>query len=109
MSDVEDLIEESSHMEAESVFFLLCKDFGILVVKDPATLRESEFQLVTVICGLVRRHDRRDFRYVEMADAHKLVVNLLLLSLKLNLIWKRLPLAASTDAEMLAERFQTML
>ena len=44
-----------------------------------------------------------------MADTHQLVVNLLLFSLQLHLIWQRLPFAASAYAKMLAERLQTML
>ena len=44
-----------------------------------------------------------------MADAHELVVDLLLLGLKLHLVWKRLPFASAAHTEVLAERLQTML
>ena len=44
-----------------------------------------------------------------MADADELVIYLLLLCLKLHFVWKRLPLASSADAEMLAERLKTVL
>ena len=38
MSDVKNLVEETSHMETKTIFFLLCKDFGIFVFKDPSAL-----------------------------------------------------------------------
>ena len=44
-----------------------------------------------------------------MADAHQLVIDLLLLRLQLHFVWKRLPFTSSTYAEMFAERLQTVL
>ena len=44
-----------------------------------------------------------------MTDSHELVIYLLLLRLELHLVWKRLPFATSTYAEMAAERLKTML
>ena len=108
MFHIKYLVEKAAYMESETIFFLLRKHFGVLVIKDPTTLREGEFQLVTIICSLVRTNDRRDFGHLKMADAHQLIVDLLLLCLELHFIWERLPFAASTDTEMSAERLQTM-
>ena len=107
--DVKYLIEEAAYMEAETILFLLRKNLCIFVIKDPTALREGELQLVTIICSVIRRNDRGDLRYIEMSYAHELVVYLLLLCLKLHLVWKRLPFASAAYAEVLAERFQTML
>ena len=108
MLDVENLVEETAYMEAEAIFLLVSQHVCILVVEDPAALRESELELVAVVCGLVRRDDRRYFRNVKMTDADELIINLLLLGLKLHFVWKRLPFATSTNSEMLAERLKTM-
>ena len=109
MVDVKHFVKESADMESKTVFLLIGKNFSILVVKDPSALRECELQFVTIICSIIRRNDRGDFRYIKMADAHQLVVDLLLLRLQLHFVWKRLPFASSAYAEMFAERLQTVL
>ena len=107
--DVKDLIEEASHMEAKAIFLQLGKRFSIFVLEDPAALREGELQLVAVVSGLIRSDDRGDFRYFKVTYAHELVIDLLLLCLKLHFIRQRLPFTSAADAEMLAERLQTVL
>ena len=53
MVNVENLVEEPSDMKSKTVFLLLCQRLGILAVEYPSSLGEGEFQLVTIICGVV--------------------------------------------------------
>ena len=55
--NVKDFVEEASDMETETIFFFLCERISIFRVKYPSTLREREFQLVTIIRSIVGRHD----------------------------------------------------
>ena len=80
----------------------------ILVLAEPAARREGEFQFVAVIAGVVRADDGGELRYVEMPQADQLVPDLLLLGLELHSVGERLPFAAAAQAEMLAERLQTV-
>ncbi len=108
MVNVEHLVKEAAHMEAEPASLLFAESLRVFVFVNPSALRKGEFELVAVICSLVRRHDRGYFRYLEMPYAHELVIYLLLLGLKLHFIRKWLPFASSAYSEMAAERLQTM-
>jgi hypothetical protein len=51
--DVENLVKETSYVETKTVFLLYAQCISILIVKDPAALREGELQFVTIVCGFV--------------------------------------------------------
>ena len=103
---VQDLVEEFAYVEAETDSFFRRKRLGILAVEEPAFRGEGKFELVAVESGPVGGDDGGDGRYLEMAYAHQLVIDLLLFCLKLHFVGKRLPAASSAYSEMPAERFQ---
>jgi len=108
MVDIQHLVEILSYVEAKSgreCAFRIREFFR----RKPSFAGCSEFQLVAVFPGLVRGNNRVDFRKIQMSYSFKLVIYLPLLGGKLDIVGERLPLATSTDSEMLAERLQTLL
>ena len=51
--DIQDLIEETTYMEAKSILFLFSERLRIFVVENPTSLRECELQLVTIVLRVV--------------------------------------------------------
>ena len=106
---VQNLVEEFTYVEAKSDPLVLRYAFRIFSFQEPAFRRISEFQLVTVISGLIGRYSRPDFRYFKMSQADQLVFDLLTFGFQLEMIGKRLPFAPSAYSEMLAERLEAIL
>ena len=88
----------------------------ISVIKDTATYavgrvlqieKASDVRDPQVFCEAPDACGGCVHRYVTYA--HELVIDLLLLCLKLHLVRQRLPFTSTADAEMLAERLQTVL
>ena len=104
--DVQDLVEELAHVEAQAHPVVLGNRIGILAVKHPALAGRAEFQLVTVKLRALGGECRTDFRHLQVADADQLVVHLLPFGFELHLVGQGLPPAAAADAEMLAERLE---
>ena len=77
----------------------------ILVREYPAAVGSGKFQLVAVVAYLFRTDYRLNLRHIKMPNSHQLVIDLLPFCLKLKMIGKQLPFAASTQTEMTAERF----
>ena len=70
MVNVKNLVEETSDVEAETVFFLFRKCLCIFVLKDPAALRECELELVAVVCCLFLTENGCNLRHVEVTDTY---------------------------------------
>ena len=68
--DVKNLVEEAADVESETIFLLLRKDIGVLVVEDPAALRECELELVAVVCCLFLTENGCNLRHVEVTDTY---------------------------------------
>lgn len=107
-----DLIEGTRDMEADGsvvAIFEIEALVGKFFFREPPTVTATKLEFVAVRCRLDRSKDRRDRRQVDLADTRQLIKDLLLLGFKLLLIGQILPLATTTDAEMLTERLRTHL
>ena len=69
----------------------------------PSFVGAAEVEFVAVFLGLHATQDGTKLRQFHLADAVKLVIDLLLLELQLLLVRQVLPLAAAAHAEVLAE------
>ena len=74
--------------------------------KYPAPVGSRKFEFITIETSLFRRKCRKNLRHIKMSYANQLVINLLTFCFELHRIGERLPLAAATDAKMLAKRLQ---
>ena len=75
-----------------------------LLARQPAAVGEGEFELVAIELRLRRAEAGRDLGQFDLADARQLIADLFGLEAQLLVVGEILPLAASADAEMLAER-----
>ena len=107
--NVQHLVEKLAHMEAQAHFIGLRNAVRILAGQYPALAGGAEFQLIPIILSFFRRKGGPDFRHLKMADAHKLIFNLLMFSFQLHGIRQRLPAASATDSKMLTEWLQAIL
>ena len=103
---VQDLVEKAAYVETKPEPLLFAEVPGLFLGEYPTPVGSCEFQFVAVFADLVRAYGRADLRHFEMADPHKLVIDLLSLCLQLHLIGKYLPFASSAHSEMTAERLK---
>ena len=102
--DRQNFVECASDVESDAVHVVKLCTLGYLLACEPALVAASELKLVAILLDMYRTHDGAELGQWNLADATELVVHLLLLCLELLGIGKVLPLAATTDAEMLAHR-----
>ena len=102
--DRKNLVETARDMEAYAVHVLVLNAALHLLVREPALVAESEFEFVTIELCLLASQNRTYLRKFNLADSRQIICNLLLLCLQLLLILQTLPLAASANAVVLAER-----
>ena len=75
-----------------------------MLLREIALVGTAVVEFVAVCLGMHGAEDGTKFRQVDLPDARQLVIDLLLLELQLLWIGEVLPLAATTDAEVLTER-----
>ena len=80
-----------------------------LLLRQVALVGTAEVQFVAVLLGLHRAEDGPELGQLNLADACQLIEDLLLLEPELLVVGQVLPLAASADAEVLAEGHGTYL
>ena len=96
------LVESSRDVEANGIHVVKGLARRHLFPREPALVAASEVELVAVFAGLHRSQNWHELRQLHLANARKLVVDLLLLGLDLLLIGQVLPLAAAANAKVLA-------
>ena len=102
--DRQNLVECARDVESYAVHVVKLSALGYLFACEPTLVAASELKLVAILLDMYRTHNRAELGQRYLTDATQLVVYLLLLGLELLGIGKVLPLAAATNAEVLAHR-----
>ena len=96
-------------MKSESVHLKILR-FGVdLFLRQPPSVGESELELILVESRLRSADDGGYIGQSHLADLLKVVPHLLLLVSQLLAVGQHLPLTATAEAEMGAERFLSLL
>ena len=100
LGDVDHLVEQPRHVEAEAGLVVVQLGVGHLIGREPALVRKRELQFVPIIQVLLRRHHRHLLRQFDVADARQIVPDLRRLEFKLPFVGDVLPFASAALPEM---------
>lgn len=102
--DVENLVECAGNVETNTVHIVKAFASLNLLCREPTLVGETKFEFVAIGILLVAAEDGADFGELDLPDATKIVLHLLLLVLELFLIGEALPFAAPAYTIVLANR-----
>ena len=102
--DIQHLVEHVGNVESHGRRVADVARGLDLLARQPAAAGEGEFEFVAVELRMRRAQAGRDFGQGDLADARKLIANLLGFEAQLLFVGQILPLATAADPEMFAER-----
>ena len=105
--DVENFIECAGNMKAHGVHAIELHARGHLLRGEPLFVGKTEFELVAIAGNVLAAKYGHHFGQFYLADARKVVPNLLLLETELLFVGQALPFATAAHAEVLAEGLGT--